>query len=238
MTVWDRPPRKERSTLTVDQILQAAVALLDEEGIEALSMRKLAARLGVGATSLYWHVKNRDELVVLIIDAVHGEIAMPDDDPAQDWREVVSTVARDVRSTMVRHPWLVSVLDQIVAANLGPNVSRLSERLLAVFERAGFELWEAEKALKTVMPYVTAVAMMEAAFHTWLARHGTTEAAWLEEANRSAKEITQEHPRLRELTAAYRGADVQASMDEDFEYGLARVLDGLQARLAAALPTA
>ena len=132
---------------------------------------------------------------------------------------------------MVRHAWLVSVLDQIVSANLGPNVSRLSERLLAVFERAGFDLWEAEKALKTVMPYVTAVAMMEAAFHTWLARHGTTEQAWLEEANRVAEEVTQAHPRLRELDGRVPRRRCSASMDGDFEYGLARVLDGLQARL-------
>jgi hypothetical protein len=110
-------------------------------------------------------------------------------------------------------------------------MSRFSERLLAVFQRAGFEVREADRALSTVMSYVTGVAVAEAAFYTWLARQGTTEQEWLEETNRLADEATGDYPRLRELTGAYRGADVRASMDEDFEYGLARVLDGLQARL-------
>jgi hypothetical protein len=119
----------------------------------------------------------------------------------------------------------------MVAAYPGPNMSRFSERLLAIFERAGFALQEADRALNTVMSYVTGVAMAEAAFHTWLARQGTTEQAWLEETSRMADVATAEHPRLRELTTGYQGVDVRAEMDENFEYGLARVLDGLQARL-------
>ena len=231
MSVWDRPARKERSTLTVDQILGAAMGLLDEEGIDGLSMRKLAGRLDAGATSLYWHVKNRDELVVLLIDAVYGEIELPEDVTAETWRDAAREFARNTRATAGRHPWLVSVLDQLVLAHLGPNVSRLADRMLAVFQTAGFELQEAERALNTLLAYITGVSIGEAAFHTSLARQGTTEQEWLEEEGRIVDEMASELPRLREVADGYRNADVQAKMDEDFEYGLDRVLDGLQARL-------
>jgi AcrR family transcriptional regulator len=203
--------------------------LLDQEGIDGLSMRKLAARLEVGAPSLYWHVKNRDELVVLLIDAVYGEVELPEGDEA--WRDAATDFARDVRATAARHPWLVSVLDQLAAAHLGPNVSRLAERLLGVFEGAGFELPEAERALNTLLAYVTGVTIGEAAFHASLARQGTTEQAWIDEEQRVIDELPTEHRRLREVAGGYRDVDLRARMDEDFEYGLARVLDGLEARL-------
>ena len=232
-SVWARPRRKERPTLTREQIVAEALRLLDTEGIEALSMRKLAAGLGAGATSLYWHVANRDELIELVIDEVYGELDVPDAGQAHDWRAATRRFAHSMRSATLRHRWVVSVLDHLVAAYLGPNLTEATERLLGLFEAAGFPLPEAERALNTVSAYVTGVAIGEAAWHNWLARHGQTQQEWIDAAMHIAEEATEDYRRLRTVVAGYKGKDPQQAMDEDFDYGLERVLDGLQARLDA-----
>ncbi len=230
-SVWARPRRKERSNLTREQIVAEALRLLDTEGIEALSMRKLAAGLGSGTTSLYWHVANRDELIELLVDEIFGELDLPDPGGAPEWRAATRRFARSMRSAALRHPWVASVLDHLVAAYLGPNLTRASERMIGLLEAAGFPLAEAEQALTAVSAYVTGAAMSEAAWHNWLARHGQTQQDWLDDALRAAEEATEEYPRLRAVVTAYEGKDPQTAMDDDFAYGLERVLDGLQARL-------
>jgi AcrR family transcriptional regulator len=233
-SVWVRPPRQPRSSLTREQIVAEALRILDAEGAEALSMRKLAAGLGSGATSLYWHVANRDELIELVIDKVYGELELPDAEHAagtDDWREITREFARGTRSIALRHTWVVSVLDHFAAAGLGPNVAQATERMLAVFERAGFELAEAERALNTVGAYITGVAMSEAAWHNWLARRDLTQQEWIDNALRLAEEATEDHQRLRSVVTSYEGKNPQQAMNDDFEYGLECVLDGLQARL-------
>ena len=79
--------------------------------------------------------------------------------------------------------------------------------------------------------YVTGVAMNEAAWHNWLDRHGKAPQEWVDESVRVAEEATEGLQRLRAVVASYEGRDPEQSSNEDFEYGLERVLDGLQARL-------
>jgi AcrR family transcriptional regulator len=232
-SVWLRPPRAPRSTLTRDRIVAEALRLLDAEGAEALSMRKLAAALGVGATSLYWHVANRDELIELVVNEVNRELDVPDADEVHDWWEATRRFAHSMRSAIVRHRWVVSELDHVVAAVPGPNLKDATERMLAVFEAAGFPLPEAERALNTVSAYVAGIALSEAALHGLLARQGQSPQEWLDEQMRASDDVTEGHERLRTVTTAYAGQDPQQAMDGDFEYGLERVVDGLQARLDA-----
>jgi AcrR family transcriptional regulator len=235
-SVWARPRRKERSTLTREQIVAEALRLLDTEGIDALSMRKLGAGLGAGAASLYWHVANRDELLELVVDEIYGELDVPDADDAaktHDWRATTRRFAHSQRSAIVRHRWVASVLDHMVGAYLGPNISQATERMLAVFESAGFELPEAERALSAVAAYVTGAALGEASWHNWLARRGQTPQEWLEDSMSVAEETTEGHERVRTVAASYEGKDWRQAMDEEFEYGLERVLDGIQSRLDA-----
>jgi AcrR family transcriptional regulator len=238
-SVFVRPRREPRSSLTREQIVAEALRLLDAEGVDALSMRKLAAGLGVGATSLYWHVANRDELIDLVIDKVYGELDLPGADEARggadDWREAARRLAHSIRATTLRHPWVVSMLDRLVGATfLGPNLATATERMFALFEGAGFELREAERALNTMISYVFGVAIAEAAWHNWLVRHGKTAREWLDESRRSIDTPTTEGlERLRAVITAYEGSDPEAISNEDFEYGLERVLDGLQARLGS-----
>jgi AcrR family transcriptional regulator len=230
-SVWARPPRQGRTTLTRERIVTEAIRLLDTEGIEALSMRKLAAALGAGATSLYWHVANREELIELVIDQVYGEIDVPEPGDAQHWREAARQVAHDMRATVVRHRWLVSVLDQLVVAFSGPNLTRIAEQMLALYESAGFDLPEAERAMSTMSAYVLGVGMSEAAWHGWMDRHGQTAQEWVQDQQEQFEQTTEGFSRLREVAAGYDGKDPQQMMDADFEYGLDRMLDGLQARL-------
>ncbi|SEH02340.1 regulatory protein, tetR family [Nonomuraea solani] len=75
--VWSRPPKAPRQTLTLDRIVQEALALLDEEGVSRLTMRRLAERLNTGSTTLYWHVKTKDDVLDLALDAVFREVRLP-----------------------------------------------------------------------------------------------------------------------------------------------------------------
>jgi AcrR family transcriptional regulator len=231
-SVWVRPRRQPRSALTREQIVAEALRLLDAEGVDALSMRKLAAGLGVGTTSLYWHVANRDELIELVIDEIYGELELPDGE-VDDWREAARRLAHSIRSTTLRHPWVVSMLDRLVGATfLGPNLAKATERMFALFEGAGFELWEAERALNTLNSYVFGVAMGEAAWHNWLVRLGKSPREWMDESRRMVDMAASEGlERLRTIVSNYEGTDPEKAANEDFEYGLERVLDGLQARL-------
>jgi AcrR family transcriptional regulator len=228
-SVWARPPRrKERSTLTREQIVRQALELLDAEGIEALSMRKLAARLESGTTSLYWHVANRDELIELVVNEVYGEIEVPDTD---DWQEATRAFAQNLRAGVHRHPWTAAVLEHLVAAYPGPNLNALTERMLAVLEAAGFDLREAERALSALSAYVAGMAMSEAAWHTWIARRGLTPQEWADQLVGDAEQATEGHERLQAVVASYQGEDPEQAVDDDFAYGLDRFLDGLQSRL-------
>jgi AcrR family transcriptional regulator len=230
-SVWLRPHREQRSTLTRGQIVAEALRLLDTEGSEALSMRKLAAALGVGATSLYWHVANRDELIELVVNEVYAELDAPDPAEEPDWRVAMRRFAHSTRAAVVRHRWVVTELGHLVAAYPGPNLSTATERMLTVLEAGGFPLMEAEQALNTVSSYVIGIAMGEAVWRTWLDRHGQTPQDWLDQAVRDAEEITAGHDRLRATVANYADRDPQKTTDDDFVYGLERVLDGLQSRL-------
>lgn len=234
-SVWTRPrrQRREQPALSREQIVSEALRLLDAEGMAALSMRRLGTRLGAVATAVYWHVANKDELIELVVDEVYGEMDVPEVDDPASWREGAATCARSLRSMILRHPWMVSVLDQVGLTQLGPNMMRLSDRMLALFEAGGFALVEADQAMKTVIAYVLGMSGGEAAMLTRLAGGDQNEREWMEGLWPSAEGAAQAHPRLRELYAAYRDHDPEQNREENFTYGLDRVLDGLQARLGS-----
>jgi len=130
----DRPARKRREPISRDAIVKAAVALLDREGLDALSMRRLGDELGVGAASLYWHVGSKDGLLDLVLDEIIGEQQVPDPEPER-WQEQLKEVARAQRRTSLRHPYVVRV--SIGRIPMGPNALRYSERVLAILRAAG-----------------------------------------------------------------------------------------------------
>jgi AcrR family transcriptional regulator len=229
--VWTRPRRRrEQPVLNREQIVAEAVKLLDAEGLDALSMRRLGTRLGAAATSIYWHVASKDELVELVVDAAYGELEVPDAGDVTAWREAVTRFAHSTRSMILRHPWMAFLLAQAGLAHLGPNLTRVTDRLVALFEASGFTGREVRQAANTVVSYVLGVATSEAAWLTTLARAGQSEREWVERLYPAVEEATRAYPRLRERYAAQRRLDPQRTCEEDFAYGLARVLDGLEAR--------
>jgi AcrR family transcriptional regulator len=232
-SVWTRPRRKRREhpALSREQIVATALELLDAEGIDALSMRRLGSRLGAVATAVYWHVANKDELIELVVDEVYGEIEVPEVTDQAGWRAAADACARSLRSAILRHPWMVSVLDEVGMAYLGPNLMRQSERMLALFRAAGFPLVEADQAVKTVAAYVMGMATADAAVLTKLAGGTRSEQDIVRDLLPAAERAAQPHPLLRELYAVYRTQDPEQNREDNFTYGLDRVLDGLQARL-------
>ena len=230
-SVWTRPRRKEQQVLSRERIVAEAVRLLDADGIEALSMRTLGTRLGAGATSLYRHVANKDELIELVVDDVYGELEVPETGDPTAWRAAAAAAGHSLRAMILRHPWMTSVLGQSGLAYLGPNMMRLNERLLAVFETAGFALEERDQAMSTFVAYVLGMSTSEAAFLSALARSGKDERAWVESLWPAAERAAQEHTRLREGYALMRDQDPRQARDDTFDYGVERVLDGLATRL-------
>ncbi|MFD5413343.1 TetR/AcrR family transcriptional regulator C-terminal domain-containing protein [Streptomyces nojiriensis] len=216
-----RPRRKEQQpALSRAAIVAAAIRLLDAEGIEALSMRRLGTGMGAAATSLYRHVSGKDELIELVVDEVHGELEVPGAASAAEWRDAVSRSGHSVRAMTLRHPWLASVLGRVGPARLGPNLTRTAERMLALFRTAGFPAAEADPAMKAVLSYVVGASAGEAARLSPLARGA-----------RSGQERPQ-GPRPAGEHVAGEGRDPRKLREETFDYGLQRVLDGLETRLS------
>jgi AcrR family transcriptional regulator len=135
---WQRVPQrssgKRRDPLTQEAIVDAALKVLDAEGLEALSMRRVAEELDTGAASLYWHVGSKDGLLDLVFDRVIGEQQIPDPEPER-WREQLKEVGRTMRSAILRHRDIVSI--SIGRIPLGPNALRYSERVLAILRAGG-----------------------------------------------------------------------------------------------------
>ena len=130
----DRHSRRRRDPISRESIVNAAIELLDREGLAALSMRRLAEELGTGAASLYWHVGSKDGLLDLVLDQIIGEGQIPDPDPAR-WREQLKEVAREQRRLSLRHPYVVRI--SIGRIPMGPNALRFSERMLAILTAGG-----------------------------------------------------------------------------------------------------
>ena len=130
----DRPARRRREPISRDGIVEAALRLLGRDGLDALSMRRVADELGTGAASLYWHVGSKDGLLDLVFDRVIGEQQIPDPDP-EHWKEQLKEVARSQREASIRHPYIVRI--SIGRIPMGPNALRYSERVLAILRAGG-----------------------------------------------------------------------------------------------------
>ena len=233
-SVWTRPAKKrEQPVLTRERIVEEAIALLDADGIEALSMRTLGQRLNAGATSLYRHVANKDELIELVVDEVYGEVDVPALDDVADWREGVVLFARRSREVLLRHRWMASVIGQAGMAYLGPNMMGTAEAVLKLYEAAGFEGPEANFAMQTVSSYMVGVVVTEAAWLSAIERTGMTEKEWIDSTKTAIREQLAGNELLTRTFDAQVDVDPEADRDAAFEYGLAVTLDGLDTRLRA-----
>ncbi|WP_058045472.1 TetR/AcrR family transcriptional regulator C-terminal domain-containing protein [Streptomyces roseifaciens] len=220
-----------RETLTREQIVTTAVELLDEDGLEGLNMRSLGQRLGSAATAVYWHVKNKDNLVTLAGDQVWGEIRLPDLD-AVDWRTAATAMAGDLYAMFTRHPWLV----QAFATHLfhGAGKARHDDHNLAVYEKAGFVGPQADLAAAAVFTYVlgnASGAAASASLTRRIERDGGDAEEVFAATMKEAAETASRFPRLRTRIEA---AEYAEAPDDTFDFGLRSLLDGLESRLRGA----
>jgi AcrR family transcriptional regulator len=135
---WQRAPqrtaKRRREPITREAIVDTALRVLDEEGLDGLSMRRVAEELGTGAASLYWHVGSKDGLLDLIFDRVIGEQRVPDPEPER-WQEQLQEVARAMRATILSHRDIVEM--SLGRIPMGPNAMNWSERVLAILRAGG-----------------------------------------------------------------------------------------------------
>lgn len=153
IAVWLRDqPGARRPRWSRDEIAAAAVELVDAEGLDALSMRRLATVLGAGTMSLYHYVKTKDELLALVFDAVMGEVLVEDDevDPA-DWQGSLRAIARRSRDSLLRHPWIFDVTDD---TSLGPNAVRHFDQTIGALTGVEADLDTKLDVIFTVDEYV------------------------------------------------------------------------------------
>jgi AcrR family transcriptional regulator len=129
-----RGGRRPRVPLTRDSILEAALRVLDREGLDGLSMRRVAEELGTGAASLYWHVRNKGELLQLLSEQMSSEIELPEPDPSR-WQEQLSEVARQVRAGFHRHRDAARIT--LGRVPFGPGIARVNEWLFELLVPLG-----------------------------------------------------------------------------------------------------
>ncbi len=225
------PQLMPRDTLTRERIVQTAVELLDAEGLEGLNMRSLGDRLGSAATAVYWHVKSKDNLVVLAGDEVWNEIELPDL-TAVDWRTAGTTMAKELYAMLTRHPWLGPAMG--THPFHGPGKARHDDHSLAVYEMAGFVGAEADQATATVFMFVLGSALGESArvsLRRRLRRDGGDPDELIRDTMAQQVKIAMQFPRLRARIDAVAAADYAAAPDKSFEFGLEIIFDGLDGQL-------
>ncbi|MFF3671378.1 TetR/AcrR family transcriptional regulator C-terminal domain-containing protein [Microtetraspora malaysiensis] len=227
--VWSKERRApRRQAPSVEQIVRAAIAIADAEGLTALSMRRVAADLDSGTASLYRYVAGRDELLDLMIDAVEGETGPPP--LSGDWRADLTGIARHVRATLLRHPWLSSELTGRPA--LGANSLRQQDVALTAASALTPDITLAANVVDTVRAYVFGAVARDLAEEQAQRRSGLTEDQWRESVAPYIREVIDSgaYPQFARRVAEAEDADPE----ERFEFGLACVLDGIAARVDAA----
>ncbi|TDD39732.1 TetR family transcriptional regulator [Actinomadura sp. KC06] len=219
-SVWLRPRREQRGEppLTHSRIVAAAVALLDEEGIDRLTMRRLAERLDVVAPSLYWHVDTKDDVIDLAVDAIFGAAPPePGAGRAEEWRDDVTAVLAGWRAALLRHPWAAAVPARR-RPTIGPNFLAGMEVLQATLARAGFTGQSLSAATWALYNHVMGSASSQIALHI------TDEERRLgQEQLRAARD--------RYPTLAANGYLYDDDWDGSYSAGLTYILDGLEAQL-------
>ncbi|TIL44022.1 TetR/AcrR family transcriptional regulator C-terminal domain-containing protein [Mesorhizobium sp.] len=151
-------PRSE-PPLSRERIVATAVELLDAQGVDGLTMRRLADRLGSGVMSLYWHVDNKEDVFDLALDSVLEYRGPPQ--IAQDWRGEVVHVLEDWRASMLRHPWSATLLPRRA---LGPNILGRLELLSKTLSRAGVADADVNIAIWSLWNYVMGATITRASF--------------------------------------------------------------------------
>ncbi|MDT0441902.1 TetR/AcrR family transcriptional regulator [Streptomyces johnsoniae] len=226
--VQERPARGPKPGLTLTAIVGAAVALADREGLAALSMRRVAAELGVGTMTLYRYIPGKGELLDLMLDHIEGFDTEPAPPEAEDWRAGLARIAWGTYRHYLARPWLLQVNQS--RPLLGPNALLGFDRFLAVLDGLGLTAQERIKIIMTIDAYVTGTARHYVLLHQAQEEtHITDEEFWNAQAPIMETAYASGcYPHVFSLPAS--AFDVPE--EEVVRFGIDRVLDGIAAFLA------
>lgn len=219
------PPRRgPKPRMTGDQVVAAATAIADTEGLEAVSMRGVAERLGLTAMSLYAYVPSKGVLVDAMLDRILGE-RTAEPAPNETWRNGLHRLAHDTWDIYRRHPWALQLT--MTRRPFGPNILAGLEATLRTVSGLGLSPDDCVSIVNTVDDYVHGALV--ASIETSRAEQdsGLSNDAWLERHGPLLGEFAtfEDYPTLVELWSK----DILTERHIDFEFGLQRVLDGIEA---------
>jgi len=207
---------ERRPQLTRQRVMTVAIELADRDGIDSISMRKLAQELGVEAMSLYTHVRNKDDLLDGMVDAVIGQIPISAD--GAGWKASLRQMALAARSVILRHPWAARTIETRSAP--GPAALRYVNAVIGIFREGGFSIAQAHHGLHILGS--RALGFTQDLFDD----SGDLDP---ETAARLADALGATHPYVVEMALAvtHSGALGPCDDDAEFEFALDLILDGL-----------
>ena len=222
--LWGKEPARSRGpkpAVTLAEIAAAAIRIADAEGLDAVSMQRIAGELPVTKMALYRYVPGKTELVAVMSDLAMGA---PPERPGLPWREALHTWAMDLFDGFTRHPWLLQ--STIGRRPLGPNELTWVERGVAALADSGLTGGEQLDAIVVLTSHVRNIAQQSVTFpgHSI----GLTEEGFTQSL---AEILSTEADRFPSLTAALR--TTAGSENQGLEFGLARILDGLELLISA-----
>lgn len=216
-----RKAASTRTPLNRERVLRAATDLVDQQGLDALSMRKLGQQLGVEAMSLYNHVANKDDILDGIVERVVGEFEVPSpEDP--DWKATVRRTIQSVHTVLLAHPWAAGLLESRVQAS--EVRLRFNDAMIGTFRNAGFPIDLAYRAFITLDSYVYGFTLQEV---SWPYRK-EERPAMIESFEVHVP--PEKYPHLIEMMRFLVDPSTTGATDyqAEFDFGLDLVLDGLE----------
>lgn len=228
--IWMRPehpgkgpaPRHSRA-----EIAEAAIEIADTGGIETLSMRKVAAKIGAGTMSLYRYVHNKDELHALMVDSILMSEDDEAEDPVKEWREELRDIAWGTRALVLAHPWFPALAAEIAAP--GPNMLRGLETAMVALDPLGLSIDEMLEITTMVMTLSTGMVQEDQAQRAATLRSAPEEERRQFRNRDYIRSLVEsgEHPYLRRIVV-----DAQIP-HEDESSRFQRAIDRLLAGIAA-----
>ncbi|TDD79436.1 TetR/AcrR family transcriptional regulator [Actinomadura rubrisoli] len=226
--VWTRPRGGRRPKLTRDAIVDTAIEIADAEGLDAVSIRRVAGELGVRAMSLYTHIDAKEDLLDLMYDVVAGEVLVDDELP-DDWRGALLHIAHKERAAGLRHPWMFKLAGR--SPRVGPNGLRHAEQSLAAAAR----LTDDPKAMLAI---ITAIDHYMLGFTLREHRIRASGENGLQRAHDSMAEQPYVQSLLESGEFPYMKSLFEAGLYglDDFDLGLKWLLDGIEQEYAKKKP--
>lgn len=213
----NKPARRPRIPLTRERAFAAAMSLADAEGLESLTMRRLAKELGVEAMSLYHHVANKDDILDGMADMVFSEIELPSHE--DDWHTAMRQRAGSLRAALLRHPWALLILGS--RSSPGPATLRHHDAVLGRCRAAGFSVEMSAHSFSLIDSFVYGSVLQEI---TLPFQDDNVDVKVQEVIGHLSPD---QYPHLSELTVEHI-MQVGYSYGAEFDFGLNLVLTGLE----------